>query len=95
MKKLLLPVMLIVCGSLQSKEIPSPFWFSISEKILSETHQLINPEAKESLSKAGKQKTVKAAKAKINLKCQKQELFLPNPMTMLSNSGIWMFDDVN
>jgi hypothetical protein len=89
MKKLLLFVVFCLSASASGKNIPSPFWFNISEKILAGTHQLISPD--ESPKTVLKPKAVKATKPiRVPLKCQpKEKNILPLPSVHVSCDGIW------
>ena len=79
-------------GVMNAKEIPSPFWFSISEKILTETQNLFNMEARE-VTKVTKKKPV-APKAKPSLTCEQDDpqITLPFP-TFKRGSGLWMITE--
>lgn len=88
MKKLSLLIIFFFSVSAFSKEIPTPFWYSISEKILEGTHQLISDES----SKPALKKTIKAVKpVRVPLKCQpkKEKNILPTPFPTISSDGMW------
>lgn len=92
MKKVLLTFAVLFSASSFAKEIPSPFWFSISERILTETHLLISPDAKDLTVKAIKK--AKAAKVKSPLKCQDKTTddLLKLPFITLTPSGFFLQD---
>jgi len=95
MKNLLPFIIILITGSVYSKEIPGPFWYSISEKILTETHQLIGSEVKEGSVKTTKMKAAKNNKAvKPTLKCtHKKETILPVPYFTISTDGLWSISE--
>ena len=81
MKKLSLLFVLLLSVSIYAKNDhtgPGPFWYSISEKILTSAHQLLSPDE---TPKATKVKP-KAKPVKCPLKCQpKQEKkIMPKPV---------------
>ena len=90
MKTLFVIAAISLCGisSAREADVPSPFWFSISEKILSETQSLFNIEIKETPKSAPKKRQVKV-KAALNCEQEQQSLVLPFP-TFKRGSGIWM-----
>ncbi|RZJ33947.1 MAG: hypothetical protein EOO51_11890 [Flavobacterium sp.] len=90
MKRFFLLSAMLAAGCLQAETIPGPFWFNLSEKILTETHQLIGADAKPTV----KVKT-KAHAVKNTLKCQaKKEIELPStPYFTITGSGIWVITD--
>ena len=92
MKKCFVVAVLLVSGITNAKEIPSPFWFSISEKILTETQNLFNSDVKE-VAKVTKKKPV-VTKAKSPLTCEQdeQQVTLPFP-TFKRGSGLWMISE--
>ena len=96
MKKMLFILAIILSGNAYSsnitKTIPSPFWYSISEKIIAETQHLLSLEAKD---KVGKVKIIKTAKTvKNTLKCQpKKEIILPAPYFTITASGLWIINE--
>lgn len=82
MKKLSLLLILLLSFSMNAKDKhqgPGPFWYSISEKILTGAHQLISSD--DDAPKATKVKP-KAKPVKVPLKCQpKQEKkIMPKPI---------------
>lgn len=95
MKKLSVLLVFLVSASLYANQTsPSPFWYSLSEKILAGTHQLLSPDD----TPAPKVNTKVKAKTKCTgtttkapLKCQpKQEKnILPTPLFKISASGVW------
>jgi hypothetical protein len=89
MKKLSLLLVFFLSVSLYAKEIPTPFWYSISEKILTGTHQLISPE--DSPCKANCKAKVKVKAIKVPLKCQpkREKNILPTPFITINTDGIW------
>jgi hypothetical protein len=87
MKKLSLLFILLLSVSTYAKDKhqgPGPFWYSISEKILTGAHQLISSD--DDMPKATKVKP-KAKPIKMPLKCQpKQEKkIMPKPVFDNSN----------
>ncbi|HLA55332.1 MAG TPA: hypothetical protein VK623_04495 [Flavobacterium sp.] len=93
MKKLSLMIALLLSGAGYCKEIPSPFWYSLSEKILAGTNQLISTEHNSAKSVITiKVKPVKTAKpATTTLKCQpKKENIQLNPFITISTEGMWI-----
>jgi hypothetical protein len=85
MKKLSLPLMLLMFGFAEAKSIQNPIWYSISEKILAEAQDLIAPEAK-TVKKVKSKSTVN----KPDLRCveKKKEIVLPTPEISLPTNGI-------
>jgi hypothetical protein len=92
MKKLSLMIALLLSGAVYCKEIPSPFWYSLSEKILAGTNQLISTEHNSAKSVITiKVKSVKTAKpATTTLKCQPKENIQLNPFITISAEGMWI-----
>jgi hypothetical protein len=89
MKKLSLVAVFFLSVSLYGKNIPTPFWYKISEKILSEANQLISPED-EPAKPAPKVKKVKATKLPCELNCNaKAGNVLPTPFITINSDGIW------
>ncbi|HEY0091418.1 MAG TPA: hypothetical protein VGB43_02935 [Flavobacterium sp.] len=89
MKKVILTFAIIMSASAYSNTIPGPFWYNISEMILTEAQQLISNEPVKMVSK---QKTTKISKVtKTTLKCQpKKEIILPLPFVTISGNGMWI-----
>lgn len=90
MKKISFLAVFFLSVSAYSKEIHSPFWYSISEKIISGTHQLINSE--EAPAKpAAKIKVVKKARPiAMPLKCEQKDTVTPTPFFTIKSNGIWI-----
>lgn len=90
MKKLSLLFVFFLSVSMYGKDHqgPGPFWYNISEKILTGTHQLISPD--DTPAKPAKVKP-KAKPVKVPLKCQpKQEKkILPAPIFSLNFNSLW------
>ena len=90
MKKLSLFFIFFLSVSSFAKEIPTPFWYTISEKILAGTHQLISPE--EAAAKPAVKKVQKPAKAvRVPLKCQAkhEKKVLPTPFYTITSDSVW------
>lgn len=83
MKKLSLLAVLLFCGMAQAKNIQNPIWYSISEKILAETQELLAPERE---AKPIKKVKVKPAN-KQALRCvdKKKEINIQTPVTLPAN----------
>lgn len=72
MKKLLLLLALGISTATYAENVPAPFWYNISERILTETQQFFAPSAT-----IGKSK-VKHNRIKANpLKCQPKKVSIP------------------
>ena len=93
MKNIFFLSVLLISGVVNAKEIPSPFWFSISEKILAETQSLFNTDVKEVSKPVAKKKQQAVVKVK-QLSCEQDEhsISLPFP-TFKRGSGIWMITE--
>lgn len=80
MKKLSLLVVLLLCGTTQAKNIQNPIWYSLSEKILTETQELLAPERE---AKPVKKVKVKPA-TKQALRCvdKKKEINIQAPIAL-------------
>lgn len=72
MKNTIIILLLFASGLSYGKELPSPFWYNLSKKILVETQRLIT--ADEEPATAPKSKTVAKNKVvKAPLKCQQSK----------------------
>lgn len=89
MKKLALLFVLFLSVTAYSKEVPSPFWYSISEKILAGTHQLISTD--DNTTVKSKLKSVKKVyPVRVPLKCeQKKGEILPTPFLTIKSNKVW------
>lgn len=91
MKKLSILLVFMFTASIYAKQTgPSPFWYSISEKILAGTHQLLSPD--DSPCKSIKKPKIKSATTKAPLKCQPKQdkKILPTPNFTINSSGVWI-----
>jgi hypothetical protein len=82
MKKSSIILLLLLSGLSYGKELPSPFWYNLSKKILVETQRLItvNEEPQTSAPKKVASKSTKVVKAP--LKCQQsKEARLQTPLS--------------
>jgi hypothetical protein len=79
MKKLSLLFILLLSATSHAENIPGPFWYTLSEKILAETQQLFSLDDAPVKTPA-KPKAKKSKVAAVPLKCQpKKTSLLPNP----------------
>lgn len=91
MKKLAFSLLFLFSVSAYSKGIPTPFWYSISEKILTSAHQLITPDDEPQLKP--KVKVVQKVKPEATpLKCipKKEKNILPTPSFTIKPDGAWL-----
>ena len=89
MKKLAFLFLFLLSVSAYSKGIPTPFWYSISEKILTGAHQLISPE--DTPPAKPKVKIQKTKPECTPLKCtpKKENSILPTPFFTIKD-GMWI-----
>jgi hypothetical protein len=90
MKKISLLIVLFISLSASSNEVHSPFWYSISEKILAGTQQLIGSDDTPS-KPAPKSKIIKKIKpVRLPLRCeQKKDTISLTPFFTLKSNGTW------
>jgi hypothetical protein len=93
MKKLLVIGALCLSVSGFSKSIPTPFWYSLSEKILAGTHQLISDDLPKCTMKK-KARTMQPT-AHMPLKCEpkKEGGLLPTAIFKLLPDDLWNDED--
>jgi len=89
MKKLAFTLLFLFSLSAYSKGIPTPFWYSISEKILTEAHQLITPEETPSPAKPKKVQKVKPESTPLKCTPKKENSILPTPFFTIKPDGMW------
>ncbi len=89
MKKSALLIVFFLSAASYAKVIPTPFWYSISEKILTGTHLLISTDEAPSKTVKAKTKCVKAVR--LPLKCQpkKEKDIILTPFFTVQNDGMW------
>ena len=94
MKKLFILGALLLSFSGFSKNIPMPFWYHLSEKILAGTHQLIGDDLPKNVIKK-KIRIDQPAAPRMPLKCEpnKEEKFLPTAIFKILPDDLW--DDAN
>lgn len=90
MKKLSLLLVFFLSGSAYCKEIPSPFWYNLSEKIMVGTSQFISPELN-----TVKTQTVKMKQKEVildtPLRClPKKETIVITPFVTINSNGMWI-----
>ena len=88
MKKLLGISILFLSVTALGKDIPTPFWYTISQKILTETQQLIlNDKLEEDVVKIKTPKTEKPIR--VPLKCEKKKETMIVPFMTVSKNPLW------
>ena len=88
MKKLLGVSILFLSVTAFSKDIPTPFWYTISQKILTETQQLILNDKPE--KEVVKLKTTKAEKpVRVPLKCEQKKETMIVPFVTVNKNPLW------
>ncbi|RZJ29027.1 MAG: hypothetical protein EOO48_08505 [Flavobacterium sp.] len=90
MKKLAFAILFLFSVTSYGKGIPTPFWYSISEKILNGAHQLISDDVP--LPAKPKIKTQKLKGECTPLKCipKKEKSILPTPFFTIKADGMWL-----
>jgi hypothetical protein len=88
MKKVALLIVCLFSLSSYSKEIPSPFWYSISEKILAGTQSLIGSDTP---AKPAKKIVRKVKPVRMPLHCeQKKDTITLTPFVTIKPNGQWL-----
>lgn len=91
MKKLSLLLVLILSATVYGKEVPGPIWYSISQKIITGSHQLISSDMDFMVKGSTKQKSAKGVKTlKVVSKHQpKKEIIIPDYFTPPVTKNVW------
>ena len=88
MKNILAIIIFLLAANVYSKDIPTPFWYSISQKILAETQELIIKDDR--VAEPTRAKAIKKEKpATVRLRCEQQKDPIQLPFFTLKTNPLW------